>query len=987
AAQSPERAGAIVPDADSGPTAWKVTSDLNGWDTWRFEVGKSPFDDQHQVLAFEAKGDATTTQLSIECTEQDGSRWIGVVDLGTDWRTQLMMPGDFTYWQDSRSKGRGGNGDRLQPEQVVAITFGLAASHTIRVKPGQHAYWLRSISVADGHDLPTPNFQVPDLEALCPSYKLYPVNEVVKLRAAPEQGVIGATDVAWTQPGYAPVWRERGRGLHRRRPWRWVPLLSAVDGSGKDRGAMVSLLIGDGVHPGAMWANFAFADPAAALNPKVAPTLLGCVQAMSRGVFLMEGGAELFSYRPGEKATVGASAINLSARPRTVTLRIAISGGADKTVIQSQTLTFKPGEMAEKSWPWTAALKEGKPFEFQTTLLDETGRTLDRIIQPVDETRTKPATANEYVKVDGSNFTLAGKPWFFKGINYWPNRIGGYPGLGQSQRTSYDPEVVERDLTSLQSLGVNALSGVQALVPPDPDDPSAYRDQLDFLDRCDRHGMKVFFFVHDGRSYYGGSFERIKAYITRAGLKDHPAIMCWELAWEPIEADWQGKLDYIREPWNRWIIERYGSLENARKDWGFTPKITDGKADFPNVGQCREHGQWDRYVAAFRRAHSDIICAAYRDIAEPLRQWDPKHLVSFRGGACGIPNAAEFAHIHGTAAPKHMDFLNPEGYNLQPNGNGSLTEPDNLRKGGLITLFYRFTSREKPVVWMEFGYTVNGFSTEWKPELVAIKPSELRNQANELRNFYAMFLESGARGAAPWWFPGGFRLGENSDFGLVEPDGAERPACDVLREVLPKFADVKHATPTDTIELDLEKHYPDAWVTYSQQYLDFAKAGKTVALRTAGTGTNSETCPLTAVGGGEYNGHNPPLYLNAEFNSLEIRIGDGVWQPVASTQALDAPVGTKVLCRASVGNLGEAAWLAPGGAQQTGRVYLAGRQEYGLPFAAPIASDTPYLKDARVPQFTLIEAVPQGATTISFEMSSCSRAFFGERRTVTLTGR
>ena len=42
---------------------------------------------------------------------------------------------------------------------------------------------------------------------------------------------------------------------------------------------------------------------------------------------------------------------------------------------------------------------------------------------------------------------------------------------------------------------------------------------------------------------------------------------------------------------------------------------------------------------------------------------------------------------------------------------------------------------------MEFGYTVNGISTEWQPELVHIKPEQLQKQADELRNFYAMFLE------------------------------------------------------------------------------------------------------------------------------------------------------------------------------------------------------------------------------------------------------
>jgi len=391
-------------------------------------------------------------------------------------------------------------------------------------------------------------------------------------------------------------------------------------------------------------------------------------------------------------------------------------------------------------------------------------------------------------------------------------------------------------------------------------------------------------------------------------------------------------------------------------------------------------------VAAFRRAHSDILCAAYRDLAEPLRQWDPQHLVSFRGGACGLPYGPSFAHIHGVAAPKHMDFLNPEGYNLQTGGVSTLTPADDLRRGGLVTLFYRFTSREKPVVWMEFGASVNGYNTVWQPDLVHVPPQALARQGEELRRFYEMFLESGARGAAPWWLPGGFRLGENSDFGVIEPDGSERPAARVMRQFLPRFAQVQHRPPTAYLDLDLEAHYADSWPLYSPQYLALVKAGKTPYLRTAGTGTTSATCPLVAVGGGPCTGHNPPLYLNAEFNRLELKLGDGPWQAVKGGEVLTAPAGAAVRCRASVGNLGEAAWLAPTGAKTAGRVYLAGREEYGLAFRAPIAADTAYLKDATVPEFVLMPKLTTGETRVSFEMNSAGRVYFGERRTVVLKG-
>jgi hypothetical protein len=293
---------------------------------------------------------------------------------------------------------------------------------------------------------------------------------------------------------------------------------------------------------------------------------------------------------------------------------------------------------------------------------------------------------------------------------------------------------------------------------------------------------------------------------------------------------------------------------------------------------------------------------------------------------------------------------------------------------------------------MEFGYAVNGINTRWQPGLLHIDPKALESQREELESFYSMMVESGARGAAPWWLPGGFRVGENSDFGILEPDGSERPACEVVRAYLPRFASVEHNQPTRTITLDLDTHYADAYETYSAEYLAALEAGETPYLTTAGTDTDSTTCPLTSVGGTPYDGHSPPQFLNAEFNTLEVRVGDGPWRAVAGGETIEVGPGEGVRCRASVGNLGEAAWAAPHG-DDTGRVSLAGRAEYGVEFQAPIEEDTPYLADAEVTPFALLtraeeaDALAGEPVTVSFEMESRGRAFFGERRVITLQRR
>jgi len=329
---------------------------------------------------------------------------------------------------------------------------------------------------------------------------------------------------------------------------------------------------------------------------------------------------------------------------------------------------------------------------------------------------------------------------------------------------------------------------------------------------------------------------------------------------------------------------------------------------------------------------------------------------------------------------KHVDFLNPEGYSLMTQGWGNPTPPDDIRKGGLVTLYYRWLSREKPVVWMEFGFTVRGFHTEWKTGMVHVDPEELARQKREHDCFYRMFLESGARGAAPWWFPGGFRLGERSDFGIVNEDRTERPVCEAIRKYQPQFEKVKHEQPTMYIDVDFDKQYADAWEVYSEQYLAAVKEGERPYLRTTGTGTDSANTPLIAVGDTPCNGHNPPKYLNAEFNAIEINVGDG-WRAVRQGDVVQVKPGVKVLCRASIGNVGEAKWLAPRDDLKEGGIYLAGRKEYGLDFKAPITSDTDYLKDASVKEFVLIPAA-RAKQTVSFEMLAEGRTHFGQRVTV-----
>jgi hypothetical protein len=1033
-----------------GP-AWKVFSDFEGWDTFVHPI-QGGFGPNRPLLCFEARGDANTPQLAIECDEKDGSRWIATVELSPKWRKYVLWPTDFPNWHDSPAKKRGGPGDRFNPAAAATIHIGLSASHTPKCLPGEHTFWIADLATAADTNLERPETNLPEIEGLYPSYKLYPLDGIASLE---QVDFVGACLVNPSEPataalgqskGYAPVWRETGTGFDRQRPWRWVRLVEAQDAADDDRGAIVWLMLGESVFPGAMWLNVGVAEPAAFAEGKMPParaTLLAEVAAaMARGCFLLEGGCRYFSCRRGERVELGALVMNAGRKERSVIVHLTVSNLLGyRPFEKSISVTVPSGERRRVSTEFTAPVdSEHRLWLVGVQLGDDSDEYQgDSICHDMYIHPAEPVKPDEFVGVKGSHFMLGGKPWYMLGVNYRPTSQGGRATLDMFRRDVYDPEIIERDLAWMESIGINMISAIHAPAPDDPQAPDAYRDLHDFLERCRRHHIKVFYFLNSANPLAGGSFEAIKKHIDAAGIKDHPAILSWELSWEPIyySGPAGGQMDFLVPAWNEWIVERYGSLAHAERDWGVKlPRIAPSPpAPLPQAGEgrltpsqtsevsktsevfpvglpkpewCSKHGPWDRATAALRRFFSDHVGQKYGEIIRQLKAYDPKHLVTFRFGACGIPNQCWFAHSHSAGVAKHVDFLCPEGYNLQTGGWGKPTPPDDLRKGGLVTLYYRFLSREKPVVWMEFGYTVNGFHTQWRTEKVHIAPSELAIQQAEYEGFYRMFLESGARGAAPWWLPGGFRLDERSDFGILEPDGSERPACQILRQRLPEFAKVGDAScvaPAEAgqgdgrpvITLDLDAHYADAWEFYAPQYLKCVKSGQLPYLRTRGTNTTSADCPLLAVGNTQLNGRNPPQFLNAEFNRIEWKEDESApWQEV-SARLTTRKRGSALRCRVSVGNTAEAAWLAPPGdaGVTDGTVFLrCVVQPSGKTIDVPIPARTAYLADVEIGPFAIPLSEAAGHQTVALVMGTVRRTqsggkmpiLFGQKHVISLGG-
>jgi len=802
----------------------------------------------------------------------------------------------------------------------------------------------------------------PVLESLSPPYKTFELRSAARLEAYGNQTVFGP-EARQTAPAsmVCPFWRPRGLGAQEKTDYRWIPLISTFDSSGEFRGTPVSLMLNvDNEYAGSVWGSVGITDPDfldkhSRYVTGLARTLL---HRMASGAFLQSAGVEHLCYVTGEKITVGARAAEVG-QERITAARMTIKQGGR---------TF-----FDETWPTSGRIPTSKEIEslslrpgyytVETRLLagEEVIDLISYQFSVVDANRK---LGPDLVTVKDGDFYLKGKKWYPIGINFWPlyctaHETHGFRNISWQSPEQYDPEWIDLDLDQLVSLGMNSVS-IQF------PGKGCVRPVMDFLERCRDRGVKVNISV-SGHAISGDP-ESAAWLIREARFTENDTVYTYDLAWEPhLGAEKERKvLDYR---WRRWIEDRYGSVANAEKDWEFKTTDAKGRVHGPTDKQVTSEGPWARMVAAYRRFADDIISKGYGRSVRVIRKVDPNHLFGVRTGYGGTGQLA-IAHrfpydlISGV---KHLDYTSPEGYGLGG-------EYRNYRRAGFLNTYGRFVSGGRPVFWAEYGVP-HYFQGNYRDH-------SQEKQTHYFANMHRMFVETDVSGGAGWWWPGGHRVDEDSDFGIINPDRSPRPAAIEVQKVIEAYRkNPPERKPADYwIEIDRDLHpsgLPMVWTGNTEEYLRAFDEGKSVGLRTKGTGTDSSNTPMIAVGNTPINGHNPPKYLNAEFNWLQVVDVSGKWVEVLDGSVVEVAAGP-IRARASVGNIAESTWLTPAEAGPgNGGVYLcAGDGETALPVR------TAYLADAEFAEFT-IDGVT-GKAAMALWMLAENRSPFGEKLRFTL---
>ena len=806
--------------ADRGKTLHVKVGRLFGWDTFLSPAFEHPFPTNHTLTCFRAKGGPLTRQLSLEWRQDDNSRWIATVDLTPEWKDYALLPDRFKPWPVPAPGEKRGH---FEPARAVSCCVGLAWSHTA-LEGDKHEYWFDGLGSAPnpfGDEGPPEGPPIPALESVSPSYQCFPITTPVVVRADHQkvawEGWEGMRENGGTREALAYVGlnpRARGVGFEQGRPYRWEPLLGAYDAANRDyRGALGALVVNvEAPFRGSVWAVFTPAEASFYRQAVVTNCLRQTLSRMKQGVFLSEGGSEFFTVFTGQQFKAGARVVNFG-REAVSNLRVSVKfldakRVARRTVLDSE-VSLAPGEAKAVE---QAGLSRSAGEAGVSASLTLGGAVVDGLRHELGvwEPKAKP----QYIEARDGGFWWRGKPWKAHGVNYMPSS-----GIGLANghyfehwlgRGAYDPEVIERDLRRVKAMNLNAVSvfihheslGAQHL--------------LDLLRRCEALGLYVNQSLRPGTPM-DFQWRQMKELIEYYKLAQNDAVYAYDLAWEPSHGSYAEQEQAYAGPWNQWVAKRYGSVPAAEKVWGVPAprKETNSPSiSVPPMTQLTSDGDWRRLVADYRLFLDDVLREKYSAARQLVKSVDPHHAVSFRMSCTGDPlynwDAALPYDFYGLAGA--VDIWEPEAY-------GRIGDWERVRAGDFTAAYARLCDARKPLVWAEMGYNA------WDMNHMAPDPNKLAFEARYYADFYRMMIESGADGVFFWWYPGGFRLWENSDFGMINPDGTDRPVTKVIRDEGPRFLKARKPGPPDYwIAVDRDRDPRGIFGIYEAAKVEFWKA-------------------------------------------------------------------------------------------------------------------------------------------------------------------
>jgi len=608
-------------------------------------------------------------------------------------------------------------------------------------------------------------------------------------------------------------------------------------------------------------------------------------------------------------------------------------------------------------------------------------------LQPIDN-----ITSN-FVTVNKGEFYLENERFYPYGTNYFPSyyNIPNFQVLPQNGKQQnflaspyYDQhlKLLEKELQDMQGLGLNTIS-IQA---PPIENQNGLTNLWNFLSRAKNHNLLVNIYlrncdplVFDKNVWQYFDETSCLTQLKEMNLKNNKTIFSYQIAWEPTLGTFeeQQKNPVLQQAWTKWLIERYGSVDDAKKNWALINTSIENKV--------------------FQRFIYDYSSKQYNQIIQKIKKIDSNHLISARTPSWEII----------PAAAREFDYVALESWNLPV----TIDKGASLFSGnGFAVEYARMLSDNKPITFFEFGENTlrldclnmsKAFNLECYGNTAL---STQQSQAFYYRVFYDTALKTKVNGLFNWMYVGKrpwknapWEDREITDYGLreVPPDnsgnilGNKKLAYDVVKEYQPKFVQNENKVLyNDEIVID-ENTYPkieDLYKDNAQKFSQKIIEGKYPRIKTVGTSTNSLTAPAVCIGNIPYNDHCPHQYLNAEFNYLEIQDNTGNWKQIKNDESIIVKPNSPISARISVKNIGQSSWLSK---SETGKGVVQVRGSKKTPYSGDyffiktITGDVDPVESIVLEQFEINQGINQ-EQTVYIQMFVSWLYMFGEQVKVTL---
>ena len=786
---------------------------FSSWATFEARVDSLSLKKANLISFYAKPGDDHTPVFSIELQDSKGARWYSPVAFSSmDWTLYTLSPSDFVLFNS-------GSTNATQPDftDIVKVKIGFANSHS-KTAAGHHSYYISEITMsfveADFNAGENTSFA---LNGIAPLYEQYPITNGAAIVTDENQIFVTDRDyvlpetIVSRHPGYTGV------GFDDETDIRFIPLLRVNDKKGLHSGyaAWIDLYASTSSYNyelegamvgyfGAVSEDFYNADGIAAVVETAA--------AMTQNAFLVDGGTTEHTYLAEETTDILAGLKYVTypgaSNEGTPIATIALSKDS-KLLTEFSTQDFSPVSLKNsiKAIQGNLSLKDGIPTHAVATLTLN-GKVIDRLEQKIHFWQAKPMSDRHYIYVEDGYFKRDGDIISFFGVNYAPSS-GTATGTNDSGIYRYDPAVVERDLARIKDLGMNAIA-----VWVDVEDMRDCNNILDLIRQCEEAGLYVDLSIRPNASPFKKYNEQdVETLIQRLHFHENDTIIAYDIAWEPrignYDGNWapgdkHGPGYFIgRQGWDddftAWTKLQYGSIAAAEAAWGVKLERTSaGDLLLTDAMLDDTTGKYQKAVAAYYRFVDDIVSQLIQEKMLHMEPLAPNQLISFRmsmsGSALRTSSFKPSTHcfdFHSLAST--MDFMEPEGYQLN-------TTEANALQIMFANAYARYAQPNSPVVWKEFGYSV------WADRVDGnFYPNESTLQMAADYYEYALdyMLTSYTSGLFSWYSCAGYRVDEDSDYGIFNPDGSDRPITALLREYAPKF--INQGARKDAVLIEIEK--------------------------------------------------------------------------------------------------------------------------------------------------------------------------------------